>query len=118
MLKEIVIGANVEPIFNSIALWQWADVSQNAMFYIFKERISDTRIYIYKESEEGKNIEAWLSCKENRNSQSVQRKAIELLIPHLSVGDFLDIIDNERSTGHAQGYAEAQYDMRRVLGLA
>ena len=85
MMKEIVIGADVEPIFNSIALWPWADVSQNSMFYIFMEGLSDTRVYIYKKSEEGKNIEEWLSCEENRNNESVQRKALELLLPHLSV---------------------------------
>lgn len=117
MQKELVIGADVEPIFNSIALWSWGDAAQNSVFYILKERLSDTRIYIYKNSEEGEKIKEWLSCKENRNNESVQRKALELLLPHLSVDDFLEIINNERKLSHAKGYEQAQRDMRKVLGL-
>jgi hypothetical protein len=116
-MKEIVIGTNIEPIFNSIALWKWGDAAQNSVFYILKERLSDTRIYIYKESDAGEKIKAWLSCEENRNNESVQRKALELILPHLSIDDFLEIINNERKTSHAKGYAKAQYDMRKVLGL-
>lgn len=117
MVREIVIGANIEPIFNSIALWKWGDASQNPVFYILKERLSDTRIYIYKESDEGKKIKEWLSCEENRNNESVQHKAFELLLPYLSVDHVLEIINNEKEVSYSQGYEQAQYDIRKALGI-
>lgn len=117
MMNEIVIGADVEPIFNSIALWAYGDVSQNSVFYILKEQLSDTRIYIYKNSDDGNKIKEWLSCEENRNNKSVQRKALEILIPHLSVDDVLKIINKEKDVSYVQGYEQAQSDIRNALGI-
>ncbi len=116
-MKEIVIGADIKPIFNSISLWSFGDVSENSMFYILNEGMSDTRIYIYKESDEGAAIKEWLSCEENRNNASVQRKALELLLPLLSVDEFLKIVVNERKMAYKDGYNSAQYGIRKALGL-
>ena len=117
MSKEIVIGTDIEPIFSSIALWYFGDISENSLFYILKSYITDTRIYVFKKSQEGKEIEEWLSCEENSNNYSVQRKALELLLPRLSVDDFLKIIDKEKSISWDDGYKKAQHDIRKVLGL-
>lgn len=117
MTKEIVMGANVEPNFNSIAMWYYGDASENSLFYILKERLSDTRIYIYKESDDGVAIKEWLSDEKNRNNESVQRKALELLLPRLSVDDFFEIIDKEKKLSWDNGYRQAQYNIRNVLGL-
>lgn len=117
-MKEIVIGADIEPIFNSICLWHFGDASENSVFYILNSRISNTRIYIYKKSDEGKAIEEWLSHKENRNNDSVQRKALELLLPRLSVDEFLEIVNKENKLSWRDGYQQAQHDIREALGLA
>lgn len=117
MGKEIVIGADVKPIFNSIALWKWGDASENSVFYILNSDITDTRIYIYKDSKEGEEIEGWLSHEENRNNASVQRKALELLLPRLTINEFFEIIDNEKFTSWNEGYKKAQSDIRNALGL-
>ena len=117
MNKEIVIGTNIEPIFNSISLWYYGDVAENSVFYILKEKITDTRIYIYKESDEGAEINEWLSHEENRNNRSVQRKALELILPRLSVNEFFEIIKKESKLSWDDGYSQAQYDMRKALGL-
>jgi len=116
-MKEMVIGANIKPIFTSIHLWKYSDISENSVFYIFNDKLSDIRIYVYKESDEGAAIKEWLSIKENRNDDSVQRKAIELLLPRLSVDDFLEIINKERKSSWDDGYEQAQYDIRKALGL-
>ena len=117
MSKEIVIGSDIEPVFNSIALWYYGDVSENSIFYILESHMTDTRIYVFKKSQEGKELEEWLSCEENRNNYSVQRKALELLLPRFSVDDFLRIIDNEKSGSWNDGYKKAQHDIRKALGL-
>ena len=70
-----------------------------------------------EKSEEGKNIEEWLSCEENRNNESVQRKALEILIPYLSVDDVLKIVNKERDAGYVNGYEQAQSDIRKALGI-
>lgn len=116
-MKEMVIGANIQPIFTSIHLWKYSDISENSVFYIFDEKLSGIRIYVYKESDEGEAIKEWLSIKENRNDDSVRRKAIELLLPRLSVDDFLEIINKERKSSWDDGYEQAQYDIRKALGL-
>lgn len=117
MTKEIVIGADIEPIFNSIAMWYYGDAAENSVFYILKERMSDTRIYIYKESDEGVAIKEWLSHEENRNNKSVQRKALELLLPRLSVDKFFEIVNKEKELSWHYGYEQAKYDIRKALGL-
>lgn len=116
-MKEIVIGADIEPIFNSTNLWYFGDAAENSVFYILKESMSDTRIYVCKESDEGAAIKEWLSHKENRNNASVQRKALELLLPRLSVDEFLAIVVNEKKKSYKDGYNSAQYEIRKALGL-
>lgn len=116
MAKEIVIGADVEPIFNSRCMWYWGDVSENSVFYILNSDITDTRIYIYKNSKEGEDIKEWLSHEENRNNDSVQKKAIELLLPRLTIDDFFEIIEKEKNISWDEGYKKAQYDIRKAIG--
>ena len=117
MEKEIVIGTNIKPIFNSIAMWYYGDAAENSLFYILKEPMSDTRIYIYKESDEGMAIKEWLSHEENRNNKSVQRKALELILPRLSVDEFFEIINKEKNLSWNNGYEQARYDIRKALGV-
>lgn len=117
MEREIVIGADVKPIFNSICMWRCADASENSVFYILNSDITDTRIYIYKDSKEGEEIGKWLSHEENRNNNSVQRKALELMLPRLTTDEFFGIIDKEKSSSWNDGYRKAQYDIRKALGI-
>lgn len=117
MNREIVIGANVKPIFNSRCMWYRGDASENSVFYILNSDITDTRIYIYKNSKEGEEIKEWLSHEENRNNDSVQKKAIELFLPRLTVNEFFGIIDKEKSSSWNDGYKKAQYDIRKALGV-
>lgn len=117
MSKEIVIGADIKPIFNSISLWYMGDAKENTVFYILVSNILDMRIYIYKNSEEGKEIGKWLSCEDNRNNDSVQRKALELVVPRLTVDDFLEFIDEKSTSSYKEGYTKAQYDIRKALGI-
>lgn len=117
MRDEIVIGADIEPIFNSICMWYFADASENSVFYILNPKMPNVRIYIYKDSNEGRAIAEWLSHKENRNNKSVHRKALEILLPRLTVSEFLEIIDEAKSSAWDDGYKKAQTDIRKALGL-
>ena len=117
MSKEIVIGADVKPVFNSISLWYMGDAKENTAFYILVLNILDMRIYIYKNSKEGKEMAEWLSCENNRNNDSVQQKALELVLPRLTTDDFFEVIDKVKSSSWEEGYAKAQYDIRKALGL-
>lgn len=116
-MKEIVIGADVEPIYNSICLWYFGDASENSVFYILNEPMSETRVYIYKESDEGEEIKEWLSHQENQNNYDVHRKALEYVLPRLSVDEFLEIIAKENNLAYDRGYRQAQYSVKKALGL-
>ena len=72
----------------------------------------DAVIELYKKA---KNL--IVKFKENRNNKSVQRKALELLLPRLSVDEFFKIIDKEKKLSWDNGYSQAQYDIRKSLGL-
>lgn len=117
MRKEIVIGANIEPNFNAKCMWYFGDASENSTFFILNSDITDTRIYIYKKSKEGEEIGEWLSKKENRNNDSVQRKALELLLPRLTVNEFFEIIEKEKQFSWNDGYKKAQSDIQKALGF-
>lgn len=116
MQKEIVIGGDLKPNFNSVCLWHMADISENSKFYILDTKYS--RIYVVKESEEGEGIKEWLINKENRNNEAVKKKAIELILPRLTSDDFFEIINGEIDCAWKEGYRMAQFDIRKALGMA
>lgn len=117
MRDTIVIGTEKPAKFNSVVLWARAHVSQNSEFYIFDFDLTDTRIYIYKDSDEGKNIAEWLMQEENQNNEKVQKKALEILLPLLTVEEFIEIFEKERKKAWNNGYISAQENIRSVLGL-
>lgn len=117
MNKEIVIGADIKPIFNARCMWYMGDASENSVFYILNSDIFDARIYIYKDSKDGEEIDEWLSQEENRNNDSVQRKALEYLLPRLTIDEFFEVINKEKSSSWNEGYKKAQYDIKKALGF-
>lgn len=116
-MNEIVIGGNLEPNFNSLSLWQFADISQNSKFYILNNQLFNYRIYVVKESKEGELIKDWISNEKNRNNASVQDKSLELILPYLKKEDILKVIEEESSLAFNRGYKEAQKNMQIALGL-
>lgn len=42
---------------------------------------------------------------------------LELLLPRLTINEFFEIIDNEKSSSWNEGYKKAQSDIRNALGL-
>ena len=115
MKKEIVIGTDLKPFFNSICLWSFGHASQNKVFYILDSEYAT--VFIYKESHEGKEIEEWLSKEENRNDDSVDKKVLEFLLPKMSVDEFISIIKEETEASWCKGYTQAQRDIRKSLGI-
>lgn len=115
MKKEIVIGTDLKPLFNSTCLWSLGHASQNRGFYILNSDYAT--VYIYKESQEGEEIEKWLSVKENRNNDSVDKKALEFLLPRMSADEFIAIIERETEASWCKGYTQAQRDIRKALGI-
>ena len=74
-------------------------------------------IHVLKNSKEGQMFKEWIEDENNQNRQSVERKAVELLLPLMDVEDFFKIIDREKDSSWSAGYREAQDDIRRALGL-
>lgn len=116
-MEELVIGTTKPSKFNSHCMWYGADVSENSMYYILNCDITDTRIYIYKDSKEGAEIKEWLLKEENQNNESVQRKAVSIMLKHLSVDEFFKILDREKQYSWEDGYKKAQKDIRKALGF-
>lgn len=115
MKKEIVIGTDLKPLFNSICLWRFGHASQNPGFYILDSEYAT--VFIYKEAPEAKEIEEWLSVEENRNNDSVDKKVLEFLLPRMSADEFIAIIERETEASWCKGYTQAQRDIRKALGI-
>ncbi len=119
MRREIVIGTtDAKPNFNSICLWHNADASENAVFYIFCMNVPDITVYIYKDSEIGGEIAEWLSHDENRNNESVQRKAFSLILPHLTYDEFVNAIAEIEKKAWQKGYNDGQRELRDTIRTA
>ena len=117
MRREVVIGTEQEPIFNATCMWYGADASENYVYYILNLEIMNVRIYVYKNSSYGTELGRWLSQEENRDNDCVQKKALELLLPRLTVEEFFEVIDKAKSASWDEGYRKAQYDIRKALGI-
>lgn len=117
-MKEIVIGSDKKPIFNSISLWKWAPISENAYFYkLESDVISNTLLYVAKDSKEGMSLKEWLLNDSNRNKQSVHDKALELMIPYLTIDDLYNSFDLKIKEAWRDGYKKAQRDICKALGV-
>lgn len=53
----------------------------------------------------------WVLCDE------IAFDILELLLPRLTVEEFFEIIDKEKSASWEGGYKKAQYDIRKALGI-
>lgn len=119
MKREIVIGTtDIKPNFNSICLWHNADAFEKAVFYIFCMNVPDITVYIYKDSEIGEEIAEWLSHDENRNNESVQRKAFSLILPHLTYDEFVNAIAEIEKNAWQKGYNDGQRELRDTMRTA
>ena len=72
---------------------------------------------MYKESEEGQKLKEWLEDELNRNNNSANRKALELISSQLDASEIMGIYDIKEEEGYAKGYADAQHDIRKALGI-
>lgn len=117
MRKEIVIGGNKAPNYNGRILWTGAEVSENNDFYIFHQREFNYCIFVVKESDFGKTISDWIKHEDNRNNSSVRAKYIEMLLPRITPEEFTNIIENKKAVAYRNGYADAQRDIRKALGI-
>ena len=118
MEREIFIGGEKRQLpCTSIHRYGDSGVADNSVVYNFDCGILDVRIHILKDSEEGKFFKDWIENEENQNRESVEKKAIEYVLPFLTADDFLAIIQRERSDASKKGYKKAQSDIRFALGF-
>lgn len=117
MRREVVIGTEQElgeERVDGARMWYMVETNN---FYILNMEMFDIKIYIYKDSPDGKEMDRWLSQEENRDNERVQKKALELLLPRLTIEEFFEVIDKEKSASWEGGYKKAQYDIRKALGI-
>lgn len=117
MKKDIVVGSDLEPIFNSVALWAWADISENYYFYKLYNKIFGVHIYVTKESKEGEELKEWLNKDENENDEAITRKSFYYLKEYISWSDILELLEKEHKCGYDDGYYNAQSNIRKALGM-
>lgn len=116
-MKEIVIGGNIEPNYNSRGLWDDANISENSKFYILENKLFDYRIYLVKESEEGRAIRIWLSKDENKNNESVDNKSLNYIMPFITKDDIIEKLKIRYDQGFKRGYEKSQREIRKAIGL-
>ncbi len=115
MNKEIVIGTDLKPLHNSTCMWYFGHASQNKLFYILRSDYAT--VYIYKDSQEGKEIGEWLSVEKNRKNDRVHEKVLEYLLPRISVEEFVEMLDIEKRLSWDEGYRWARHKIRSALGI-
>lgn len=119
MHKHIVIGTDkqVDQALGGICPWKNANISENDSFYSLDNETIGTKLYIYKDSDEGRDLQTWLDNEDNRNNHSINKKALELMSSQLQPNEIVEIYDIKEEEGYAKGYADAQRDIRKALGL-
>lgn len=119
MNKHIIIGTDKQndKMLGGICPWKNANISENDSFYSLNNETIDTKLYIYKDSDEGRDLQAWLDNEDNRNNHSINKKALELISSQLQPSEITEIYDIKEEEGYARGYADAQRDIRKALGL-
>lgn len=119
MRNKIIIGEHNENNIPSggMCIWKNADISENDLFYLLHNKTIKTKLYVSKDSEEGQSLKEWLENEENRNNESVNRKALELLSSHMEANEVMQVYDIKEEEGYARGYADAQRDIRKALGI-
>lgn len=119
MRNKIIIGTDKESHepYCGVFSWENSPISENNSFYLLHNKTIKTKLYVYKDSEEGQKLREWLENEENRNNESINRKALELLSSHMEADEVVNIYDIKEEEGYKRGYADAQRDMRRALGI-
>ena len=116
-MKEIVIGGNLEPNYNSRYLWDYANISENSKFYILENKLFEYRLYIVKESEEGKAIKDWISKEENRNNEKVENRSLTFIMAYITSDDIINTLKSKYKEGFKKGYEQSQREIRKAIGL-
>lgn len=119
MRNKIIIGTDKESNepYCGVFAWENSPISENDSFYLLHNKIVKTKLYVYKDSEEGQKLKEWLENKDNRNNESANRKALELLSSQMEANEVMNIYDIKEEEGYARGYADAQRDIRKALGI-
>lgn len=120
MRHEIIIGTNKKEVQLPIChtcLWLCADISQSNISYCLHNKVIPITLYVIKDSSEGRCITEWIKNEENRNNESVGKKALELILPKLTIEELMTVLENVRNESYADGYKQAQANIRQALGL-
>ena len=118
-MKQITIGTdkNIDSIQGGIHPWKDANISENDSYYTLTTDVIDSKLYVYKDSDDGRALQDWLNNEDNRNNDSINKKALELISSQLQPNEIVEIYDIKEEKGYAKGYADAQRDIRKALGL-
>lgn len=120
MRHSIVIGTNEKEIRLPVAhicLWSNSNISQSSVSYCLHNHIIPITLYVLKDSDEGKDITNWIENEENRNNVSVEKMAMELLLPRMKTEELVEILEIARNQSYEEGYKQAQTDIRKALGM-
>ena len=117
MNKEIVIGRDIKPNFNSYAMWDYSKITENKTFYILRNDLFNISVYVVKDSDEGNQIDTWIKIEENRNNEKVEEKALELYLPYATTEEIVKAINGSYDEGFKDGYKNCQCNIRKALGF-
>lgn len=119
MRDKIIIGTEREENIpsNNVCIWKNADISENDSFYVLHNKTVKTKVYVSKDSVEGKDLTEWLGNEDNKNNDSVNKKALELISSYIDASEIMSIYDIKEEEGYVRGYADAQRDIRKALGI-
>lgn len=112
-MKTVYIGVNseVNKVYRAIT----KNISENKDEYCVKCENFNTKLYIAKDTEEGKKITNVLDNK--ALSYTIEKIAMKISLPHLTVKDILQLLSDEYDKAFKAGKREAICNVRKALEL-
>lgn len=93
-------------------------VSKSHLYYRIMSRELGITIYIWINSDEGKEFEEWLSSHNNLITiDDAYVKLLEIILPLISNEDFQNIMENLFKLIYTTGYEMAQSTIRKAIGI-
>ena len=126
MSRQIIIGVNVTEIKSyfttTIHIDGISGISEANRYFLLTSRCAsdemvDLDVFVFKASEEGKEFSSWLENSENHTVEALNKKYLQYVLPHLTVDDFIEIINKKGKKSYSKGYADAKKEIRTALGL-
>ena len=125
MKDKIFIGSNgpcddpnyihISPIV-TVCVWLYSNLSEDDIMYAyFPDSEFLPSVYIYKNSDEGRELTEWVKDSENQNDTAVHNKMLQILCNSLPREDLYDLMIIIKNQANFEGYKRGKLEIRNGI---